>query len=367
MEYEFIGLKEVKKDEYDGFVLAGDVSGTNTSLAIAGVTEKSIDPLFALRFKSQELSGITEALNETLKISAEKFGIHVSKACLSPAGPINAGRDHCKLTNTSWDIDVKKVLSDTLLESLTLINDFEAIGFGIPYLNEEDPKDMIKLTHPHNKLPKPVAKAVKGIVGAGTGLGKSILIYNTEKGNYVPSPSEGGHEDFAVVDSFEFELMNFVKNKRGGEAPVDFEDVLSGRGIVAIYEFLIDREVFKTNKISEDIDSAKDKVAIISQHAESDPACKKAFKIFIRFYARALRNTALNLMARGGMYIAGGIASKNMEFFTDGDLMKEFEVNHTQHNVLKEIPVFIIKNYNISLYGAANVAANFPELAIKKG
>jgi glucokinase len=71
-------------------------------------------------------------------------------------------------------------------------------------------------------------------------------------------------------------------------------------------------------------------------------------------------------MARGGMYIAGGIAPKNIDCFTNEDFMVEFEINHTQHKVLKEIPVFIITDYNVSIYGAANVAANFPELAIKK-
>jgi glucokinase len=364
MKYELIELKKFKKEDYAGFVLAGDVSATNTGLSIAGVTKDVLEPLFVLRFKSQEMSGIIDAINETLKFAYDKYGIAVSNACLSPAGPINAERSYCKLTNVTWDIDVKKVLSGTLLSSVSLINDFEAIGFGIPFL--DDKKDLLELPHPGKHSPPVVPNAVKGIVGAGTGLGKAILIFNEKKSLYVPSPSEGGHEDFPVLDSFEFELMQFIQGRRGGESPVDYEELLSGRGIAVIYDYILEMEMFDKNSVTEDIRSAADKAAVISKHSKKDPACKKAFELFIRFYARALRNMAINIMARGGMYIAGGIAAKNMDFFTSGALMKEFEINHTQHKVLREIPVFVITNYNVSLFGAANVAANFPELAMKK-
>ncbi|MBW2972293.1 glucokinase [Candidatus Woesearchaeota archaeon] len=366
MEHKFIELKKFRKEDYGSFVLGGDVSATNTSLSIAGIKGDDIEPLFILRFRSKEMNGISEALNDTLKFAAEKHGINVSHACLSPAGPISPARDHCKLTNVPWEIDVKKVLGETMLDSIALVNDFEAIGFGVPFLDEKNKDDLVELAHPGKKMPKPVPKAVKGIVGAGTGLGKALLFYHEEKKAYAPSPSEGGHADLPVADSYEYELMQSVKDRRGGEAPCDWEDILSGRGIVAIYDFLLEMEEFNRNDVSAEIDSADDKAACISKHAKKDPACNKAFDIFIRFYARALRNTALDIMARGGMYIAGGIAAKNMEFFTDGALMKEFETNHTMHNVLKDIPVFVITNYNVSLFGTANVAANFPELAIKK-
>ncbi len=361
-------MKQFRKDDFSEFVLAGDISGTNTSISIAGVKDKKPEPLFVLRFKSQELPIITDAINETLKFAADKHGIHVSKACISAAGPVNPERTSCKLTNLPWQIDVKKILSGTMLNSIALINDFEAIGFGIPFLNEKDNKHIVYLKHPENRHPVKVDKAVKGVIGAGTGLGKSIIIYCDKKGAYMPIASEGGHEDLAVVDAFEYELMQFAKDRRGGEAPLDCEDIISGRGIVAIYDYIIEMEIFEYNSVSKEIESAEfsEKAEMISKHAKKDAACKKTMEIFARFYARALRNTALNVMARGGMYIAGGIAAKNLDFFTDGEFMKEFETNHTQNKVLKDIPVFIVTNYDVSLYGTANVAANFPEMAIKK-
>ncbi|MBN1544858.1 glucokinase [Candidatus Woesearchaeota archaeon] len=366
MEHKLIELKNFTKSDYDSFVLGGDVSATNTSLSIAGVKGKSIEPLFILRFRSQETKGISEALNETLKFAAEKHGINVSKACLSPAGLISPERDFCKLTNIPWSIDVKKVLGETMLGSIALVNDFEAIGFGIPFLDEKDKDDLVELAHPGKRMPKPVPKAVKGIVGAGTGLGKALLFYHEDKKSYAPIPSEGGHADLPVADSYEYELMQFIKDKRGGEAQCEWEDILSGRGIVSIYEFMQEMEEFDRNDVSAEIEKADDKAAAISKHAKKDPACRKAFNIFVRFYARALRNMTLDIIARGGMYIAGGIAAKNMDFFTSGELMKEFETNHSMHDVLKDIPLFVITNYNVSLFGTANVAANFPELAIKK-
>lgn len=359
-------ILEKETSGFDRYVLAGDVSGTNTSLAIAGIRKDSITPLFISRFQSQELKGISDAINETLKYAHEKHNITIQDACLSPAGPISPERDYCNLTNVTWDIDVKQVLVDTELKSLTLINDFEAIGCGLPFLDQDNKDHLVMLAHPGSHNAKPVENGVKGIVGAGTGLGKSILIFNRERGMYIPIPSEGGHEDFPVTDSFEYELIQFIKDRRGGEAPVDFEDVLSGRGLASIYEFLIDFEVFDLNSITKEIEDADDKAPIISRNAHQDPACRRALELFVRFYARALRNFALNIMARGGIYMAGGIAAKNMDFFTSGALMKEFEINQTQHKVLRDIPVYVITNYNISIYGAANVAANFPELAIKK-
>jgi len=368
MKYEHIELKKFKRSDYSEFVLAGDVGATNANLSIAGVKGKDVQPLFILHFMSKELMSISSAINETLKFADDKYKIHVSKACLSPAGPLDNGRSFCKLTNNPLAVDVKVILSETLLGSLALINDFEAIGFGLPFLDEKDKSHLIELSHPEKRVPKAVPKAVKGIVGAGTGLGKSILFFDNVKGMYVPSPSEGGHEDLPVVDSFEYELMQFVKDRRGGEAPCDYEDLLSGRGIIAIYDYIIEMEMFDYNSVTDMICKAKDeeKAALISKNAKEDDACMKTFEIFTRFYARALRNMALNLMARGGMYIAGGIAAKNLSFFQDEVFMKEFEINYAQHKVLKEIPVFVITNYNVSLYGAANVAANFPELAIKK-
>jgi len=363
MESEFIELNKFKKEDYDSFVLGGDVSATNTTLAVVGVKGKAVTPLFGLKFKSQELDGITEAVNETLKVAHEKYDITLSKACLSPAGPINATGDYCNLTNTDWDIDAKKLLADTLLESVAMINDFKAIGFGLEFMGDDD---LIELSHPGKKHTPVIPKAPKGIVGAGTGLGNAMLFFEEGRGQYVTHATERGHTDLPVSDSVEYELAQFAKDQRGGEAPADWEDILSGRGLVNIYDFILEMEMLDRNEWTKEIEEADDRAAAISKHSKECPICRKALEIFVRFYARTARAFALTLLSRGGLYIAGGIAAKNLDFFTDGGFMKEFEINHCYHELLKEFPVFIIKNYNISLYGCGNVAANFPELAIKK-
>jgi glucokinase len=368
MKYETTELRKFKKSDYSDFVLAGDIGATNTSLSIAGIKGKEVQPLFILRFMTKELMTLSSAINETLKFADEKYKIHVAKACLSPAGPLDPDRKFCRLTNSPLAVDVKAILSDTLLGSVALINDFEAIGFGLPFLDVKKKDDIIELVHPGDQKPLPAAKSVKGIIGAGTGLGKSIMVYDNAKDMYVPFPSEGGHEDLPVVDSFEYELMQFVKDRRGGEAPADYEDVLSGKGIVAVYDYIVEMEMFDYNAVTDLICKAKEeeKAVLISKNALTDDACRKTLEMFTRFYARALRNMALSILARGGMYIAGGIAAKNLSFFQDKKFMEEFETNHDQRKILKEIPVFVITNYNVSLFGAANVAANFPEMAVRK-
>ena len=363
MESEFIEFEKFDKKDYDSFVLGGDVSATNTTLAVIGVKEKDVSPLFGLRFKSQEIDGVGDAINETLKQAHENFDITISKACLSPAGPINAAGDYVKMTNAKWDVDAKKILKNTLLESIALINDFKAIGFGLEFMEKDD---LIELKHPGKKDAPVVPNAPKGVIGAGTGLGHTFLVFDNAHKRHIPQATERGWTELPVSDSVEYELMQYAKDQRGGESPAAWEDILSGRGLVTVYDFILEMEMLDRNEWTEEIENAEDRAAAISKHSKKCPICKKAFEFFVRFYARAARSFALTILATGGMYLAGGIASKNPDFFTNGKFMQEFEINYKYTSLLKEIPVFLITNYNISLFGCGNVAANFPELAITK-
>ena len=203
-----------------------------------------------------------------------------------------------------------------------------------------------------------VAKAVepkdgetRAVIGAGTGLGKSILSFDGRR--YVPLPSEGGHADFPIHDRFDLELADFVRG--GRKTPASYEDILSGRGIEMIYDFLREKRggTEKTNEIEE----AEDRAALISKHRKTDPLCRETFRIYAKLYGRCAKNFVLETLATGGLYIAGGIAAKNREIFVTPEFQAEFLNAEKQRHILERTPVYVITNYDVSIIGACNAAA----------
>ena len=117
--------------------------------------------------------------------------------------------------------------------------------------------------------------------------------------------------------------------------------------------------IIRLAKITNKIDKSKEKAKLISKYRNKDKVCKKSFQIFAKIYARACKNFSLETLCFGGLYIAGGIAAKNLDIFSKKEFKNEFMNNYKEENVLKKIPIFVIKNYDVSLYGSVFVAANY--------
>ncbi len=258
-------------------------------------------------------------------------------ACFAIAGPVQniEGFQLVKMTNTNLVIDSRDIIEKTPLEKILIINDFEAISYAINVLGNDD---FITLNDG-----KSVEKGVCVVVGAGTGLGKNILHYHESAGAYMPIPSEGGHSDLPLLNEEELKFAEFVKNFRNIKEQVCYEDVLSGNGLENIYRYLQTTRYPSAPKGF----SAKE----ISKTKSEIPCSKETFEWFIKFYARCARNFALDVLARGGVYIAGGIAAKNKESFSG--FVAEFVRNEVYHDLLEDIPVHLITNYDISLIGSA--------------
>ncbi len=131
---------------------------------------------------------------------------------------------------------------------------------------------------------------------------------------------------------------------------------MSGRGIEGIYTFIKSMEQFKPSKITKEIDAASEKAPLISQYKKSDETCAETFRLFTKFYARCAKNYVLDTMATGGLYIAGGIASKNKEIFTSKEFLVEFRDAYRRSNILNNVPIHLIVNYDVSLYGTCLAA-----------
>jgi len=347
-------IEPVNTNNYSSFVLGVDIGGTNTNLAIAGIKNNKSELLFSLGFSSKELTSLIPAINETLAFSKNKYNIDISTACIGAPGVVSQSNGYAKLTNVSWNVSRDMILKKTSLDSVFIVNDFQIIGYGINLLKPGNENDIFTIRF--EKKSSIDLKSTKAIIGAGTGLGKCICIYDKHFHAYIPNSSEGGHGDLPIYNKEEMQLVNFVKDTRKILQPLTYEEVLSGRGLENIYLYLRESNKNLQNKYLQEIDNSKEKSPLISKYKNVDKTCKKTFKIFTKYYARCAKNFVLDTMATGGLYIAGGIASKNKEIFASNDFINEFENAFRRSNILKETPIYIIVNYDVSLYGACFAA-----------
>ena len=317
--------------------LVADIGGTNTTFAFVKKVKEKYSLLDILRFDSKKIKDFSTTTAEVLK-QGELKGYQTHRACFAPAGRVSEKYDFCRLTKLPFSIDAADIKKKTALASVLVINDFMAVAYGIEVLPS---KSIVQL-----KPGKIIKNKPKAILGAGTGLGKAILVWNDKSNQYFPVASEGGHSNAALQTKEEYELGEFIKKKNSRERVV-WEDVLSGNGISNVYQF------FETKfPASRGIQKSNYNPALIS--ISSDAASTATMDLFLRFYARCAQNVALDTMALGGIYLAGGIVAKNQALFKRKAFIDEFILNHRMKKVLEQIPIFAITDYNVSLYGAAH-------------
>lgn len=344
MQFEIKNHRGFKRNDFKEFLLVGDIGGTNTRLGLFGIGNKLPQLLTSLHFKSQQLKSLPDAINETLGYFYRSYKINLTKASIAAAGQLSPDRKRVSITNVKWSIDKDDLIKKTNLRNIILLNDFEAIGYGINMIGSKDVKTI--------KRANKILKAPLVIIGAGTGLGKTTLIYDIHSRSYIPLPSESGHNDFPAKDESEFKIINFIQNRENLKNFVSFEHFLSGHGLTDIYYFLRKSVRFKKTKYAQEIDSSKNKPEIISKYRKIDGACKGTFDVFKDIYARFARSCALDSLAYGGVYITGKIAVNNQDMF-GSEFIKSFEQNYKLAHVLKRIPIYLILNYNIGMLGAA--------------
>lgn len=208
------------------------------------------------------------------------------------------------------------------------------------------------------KKGKKTPKAPILVIGAGTGLGKTALIYGKHSESYFPIPSEAGHSDFPPQNKEELELVNFIKKRKKIKQSISYEQVCSGQGLSNIYYFLRKKRGFSETKYTKEIDESGGMPELISKYRKADKTCRASFEMLSNFYARFAKNFALDCMAFGGIYIAGGISQKNRDMFGK-DFAEAFEKNNKLRHALKKMPVYLVLNSNAGLLGAGFYGARF--------
>ncbi len=331
----------------DKVIIAGDFGGTKTILSLATVVDGKPDLSHQRRFKSHDFNSPEELINKFLKSTGASD--NVDTACLGIAGPVKGGK--CRVTNLPWTIDRNRIEKKACLKKVVLINDFKSIAHGIPYLDENDYYSLNKGEMNHEG---PIA-----IIGAGTGLGEGFAIYLPFKKRYEVVASEGGHSDFAPNNEEEVKLLVYLMKKFGH---VSFERVLSGHGLVNIFNYLVDTEEYVPSSDIIDLINNDDPAAAISKFAltKRDELCMKTLDIFSSVYGAEAGNLALKFLPSGGLYIAGGIAPKILEILKAGRFMKSFLNKGRLSEFLENIPVRVILNEEVGLMGAAVKGSELP-------
>ncbi|MBI1821216.1 MAG: glucokinase [Nitrospirae bacterium] len=320
-------------------ILAGDVGGTKTTLGIfesqrAGILLKEEQTFSSRRYSSFETVLKAFLQDKTVKVDRAAFGV---------AGPVFSGR--CETTNLPWLIDASQVSRQFGIPSVFLLNDLEAAAYGALLLKEEEIKWL------QSGEPDPYGN--RAIIAAGTGLGESTLY---RKGaNFRTMASEGGHCDFAPRTSLEIKLLEYLWNRFGHAS---YERVLSGPGLLNLYAFLKESgDGGEPSRISQRMEK-EDPAAVISEIAlkGDDPLCIRALDLFVSIYGAEGGNLVLKSMATGGLYIAGGMASKILPKLMDGTFIKAFQDKGRFSALMRRIPVGVILNEKAPLAGAAQFA-----------
>jgi glucokinase len=317
-------------------LLTGDIGGTNTRLAVYDLAEDRFVDSAARVYASPDYASLAAILEQFCGQS----GVVIEAGCFAVAGPVREGRS--EITNLPWFVDAVGISSTFGWRDVAVLNDLEAIAWGIDALDDND-------CHSLN-AGDPDPQGNCAVIAAGTGLGEAGLC--RAGGRYYPFASEGGHADFAPADAEQALLLSWLAHKYGH---VSWERVVSGTGLVDLYAWCRKR---RQVPVPDWLVQAVDPAATISAAALDgrDEACVEALDIFIRCYGAEAGNLALKQMATGGVYLAGGIAPKLLERLQQGDFMQAFTAKGRMGKLLQSMPVRVLTNDRVSLLGAVAYA-----------
>ena len=328
-------------------LIAGDIGGTKTILRLVEVTKQAVDfqTVHQVTYASQDYPDLVPMVQAFLRQTDDT----PEKACFAIAGPVV--QQTSQLTNLNWYLDATRLRTELDLETVSLINDFAAVSYGVLGIKSEEIEPLQAVTAQNDA---PIA-----IIGAGTGLGEGFLIPIGE-GDYQIFGSEGGHADFAPRSELEFQILDYIRQQKQ-ISRVSVERIVSGQGIISIYQALRDLKIHpeQDQSVAETLGQWEkhnatdiDPAAAIAQAAKRDHLCEKTMELFIDAYAAEAGNLALKVLPYGGLYIAGGIAAKNLAWMKSNRFLQVFKEKGRVSPILDSVPIHVILNPQVGLIGS---------------
>lgn len=319
-------------------LLAGDIGGTKTQLAVFSLAEGPRRPVVEATFPSAEYTDLADMVREFIA----QTNLPVEYACFDVAGPVIGGR--AQLTNLPWIVDSAALAAELNLRRVWLLNDLQATAYAVPQLTPADLETLNK--------GEPAEYGAIAVIAPGTGLGEAFLVWTGS--SYMAYASEGGHTDFGPNDEVEIELLRFLL-KRYGHA--GYERICSGIGIPNIYDFFRESGRFpESPRIAQALATTDDRTPIIVQAAldpvEPDPLCVAAMEMFVSVLGAEAGNLALKVLATGGVYLGGGIPPRILPLLRGERFMRAFTHKGRFSEMISRIPVHVVLT-QAALIGAA--------------
>ena len=324
-------------------ILGGDIGGTHTRLALFDDDGRRAPAASAdwpeRTYPSREHAGLGVIVRRFL----DETGAQVRAACFGVAGPVKNGRSVA--TNLPWIIDAGD-LSRELGARTWVINDLEATAWGIGALAPDELAELLPGS--------PDAAGNVAVIAAGTGLGEAGLYWDGRQ--HHPFATEGGHVNFGPEDPVEIELLRWLQERHSGH--VSWERVVSGMGIVSLYEFLRDTGRGEEPAWLAEAMQAGDPGAAITAAAAGgkSPLAAETLRRFVALYGCEAGNLALKVMATGGVYLGGGIAPRILPALRDGAFRDRFLAKGRMRPLLESMPVRVVLNDQAGLLGAGRCA-----------
>lgn len=320
-------------------ILIGDIGGTNARFAII---EDAAAPVRRLpNVHTADFPTIDDAIADAV---VGKAGAKPKAAVLALAGPITG--DSVPLTNCDWVVTPKTLIARFGVTEVVLLNDFEAQSLGLPELGPGDIDPVGDGT---------ISDGARVVIGPGTGLGAGALVLS--RGVWIPIPGEGGHVGLGPVTERDLEVWPHIE--RHGPR-VSAETVLCGAGMVRLY---------KAIAASDGVAPRYDTPAEITANGLSgdDPQAKETLAIFAEHLGRVAGDTALVFMARGGVYLAGGITARIAPVLKAGGFRAAFIDKWPHGKLMESMATAIITKEDAALAGIAAFARTPTKFGVEVG
>ncbi len=321
-------------------LIVGDLGATKTRLGFFERGSNPRTPLVEVTVPSADFSGLEDMIHTFIST----YDLRPERAVFGVAGPVVEGR--AVITNLGWVIEQESLASALGFEEVLLMNDLQAIAYGIGLMEEHD---LFTLQEGH-----PLSTGTRAVIAPGTGLGEAFL---TSYGSHPQvHASEGGHADFAPMDDLQARLLTFLRSRLGH---VSYEQVCSGRGLPNIYDFLKQSSLAdEPGWLKSDLSAAPDPTPVIVQSAldreRPCPICSQSLQIFVSILGAEAGNLALKVLATGGVYLCGGIPPRIIEILSQEGFLQSFRAKGRLAPLMGQIPVKVVLHPDIALIGAAS-------------
>jgi len=318
-------------------LLVADIGGTKSDVALFDLSREPETPLHHKRYQNRAFQSFGAVLTDFLRNSpSPEYG------CLGVAAVVKNGI--AKLTNSDWILERSKLQDTFSLKDIWLINDLTAVCSSLPLLQN---KDCLTIQQGQRE-----ADGIQAVLAPGTGLGEGFLLDG--KNCFLPRGSEGGHCDFAPLNSEQSKLLAFMRNTHN---TVSYELLCSGIGIPNIFDYLSTTDILRDKKRMALILSATDRTAPIVEGAHGNapcPLCTKTVTLFLEILGAEAGNLALKTYATGGLFIGGGILPRIAEYVSFDGFLAAFCQKEKMVQLMESIPIHIIQKRDAALLGCAH-------------